>query len=81
MMDFASYHKKIGCTTVIGMFTLRYWVGTRGWTASITSASGTSPLGKMWIDERLNIHYEGGITEFPEAEIFLRGLEATWRSH
>ncbi|GEM_PF-2600669 len=80
-MDLASFLRRNGPTTTIGSFKLEYWVGTRGWTANIIPNGGTSPVGKMWIDEKLDVHFEGGVTEFPEAEIFLRGLEATWRSH
>lgn len=80
-MDLVAFRKKTGGIHTIGSYTLTCWVGTRGWTASITPANGTSPIGKMWIDERLNVHFDGGVKEFPEGEVFLRGLEATWRSH
>ena len=80
-MDFVSYYKRNKCVTRIGDVTLFYWIGPLGWTAHITPNGGTSPIGKMWIDEKLDVHFEGGIAEFPEGEVFLRGLEATWRSH
>ena len=80
-MNLTDFHKRTNGATTIGSFRLHHFIGSLGWTAFITPTNGTSPIGKMWIDEKLEVHYDGGVKEFPEGEVFLRGLEATWRSH